>query len=297
MLFVCAAASAQTLPKPDHIVIVFEENKSFEDVTAANAPFLMQLAKDGASLKKMFAFHHPSQANYIEFFAGTDTVTIDGKQHEFCNDDTITKPSSTPTLGGAFVKKGLTFTGFAEDLALAAPGKPLLKQRCFYVLKHCPWIDFTDSIKFSADFKDFDLANLPTFAMVIPNLIDDMHSTKGTQACKDGPDSIKDEIVAGNDWLEKNLKAYVDFAMKNNSLLIVTFDESGKASSEGKKCDRFQPPKNHIATIFIGPMVKKGFVSMKTYNHHDLLRTIEDMYGLDHVGESATAKVIDDIWK
>src|SRR5438045_6670917 len=127
LLFVSSVSLAQSLPKPDHIVLVFEENKSFSDVIgSSNAPFINELAAQGASLAEMHAFHHPSQPNYIEFFAGTNAVKIGGSTHTFCDDSCIKTPSNDPNLGGAFVKKGLTFTGFAEDLALAPPGKPLI---------------------------------------------------------------------------------------------------------------------------------------------------------------------------
>ena len=45
-------------------------------------------------------------------------------------------------------------------------------------------------------------------------------------------------------------------------------------------------------------MVKPGSTSPGTYSYYDLLRTIEDMYGLrPYLGGSATAKDITDIWK
>lgn len=36
LLFVSVTASAQQLPRPDHIVVVIEENKSFDDVIDAS---------------------------------------------------------------------------------------------------------------------------------------------------------------------------------------------------------------------------------------------------------------------
>jgi hypothetical protein len=34
----------------------------------------------------------------------------------------------------------------------------------------------------------------------------------------------------------------------------------------------------------------------ETINHYHILRTIEDMYGLAHLGSSAGAKAITDVW-
>jgi hypothetical protein len=46
-------------------------------------------------------------------------------------------------------------------------------------------------------------------------------------------------------------------------------------------------------------MVKPGSTSPGSYNHYDLLRTIEDMYLLSppYLGGSRTARDITDIWQ
>ena len=74
---------------PDHVVIVIEENKGYEDIfsTYANeAPFINNLAKQGASLISFYAFHHPSQPNYFELFAGTDDLAISGWPYAILDD-------------------------------------------------------------------------------------------------------------------------------------------------------------------------------------------------------------------
>ena len=72
-------------------------------------------------------------------------------------------------------------------------------------------------------------------------------------------------IQTGDTWLSMKLGAYAAWAKTNNSLLVVTFDEDN--SLEG----------NHIATIFSGANVK-NVQDGTLYNHHNLLRTIEDIY-------------------
>jgi hypothetical protein len=42
-------------------------------------------------------------------------------------------------------------------------------------------------------------------------------------------------------------------------------------------------------------MVKPGRYDERI-THHGVLRTLEDMYGLDHAGAAATATPITDIW-
>src|SRR5215471_20161477 len=51
------------LPVYDHIVIVIEENKDFEQILDArpDAPYIRQLASEGASFSRMFGEEHHSQ--------------------------------------------------------------------------------------------------------------------------------------------------------------------------------------------------------------------------------------------
>jgi len=49
-------------------------------------------------------------------------------------------------------------------------------------------------------------------------------------------------------------------------------------------------------TLFVGPMVKAGRYDQRI-THYNVLRTIEDLYGLSHSGASADAEPITQIWK
>ena len=57
------------LPRPDHVVIVIEENKSYKQIIGnIEAPFINQLANEGALFTNSFAITHPSQPNYLVLF-------------------------------------------------------------------------------------------------------------------------------------------------------------------------------------------------------------------------------------
>lgn len=286
-LFTCFTqtwVAAQTsLPKPDHIVIVIEENHSYEQimkyVKENDDSFMKSLMSQGATFSSFFALHHPSQPNYIVLFSG-DRQGVKGN-------GCLKKQLTAPSLGGELLKKKFTFIGYAEGLPSAGsnacdPGP--------YARKHVPWTSFADvqpqeklSLPFTA-FKELkDFKDLPTVAFVIPDLANDMH---------DG--SVSD----ADTWLKNNLDSYAKWAQNHNSLLIITWDESnGKSFLWFNRTTK--PPSNRIPTIFIGPMVKSGHVSHEQYTHLDLLRTLEEMYGLPLLGASDNADVraISDIWK
>jgi hypothetical protein len=142
-----------------------------------------------------------------------------------------------------------------------------------YVRKHNPVANWQGSrlpAGVSKRFADFpaDFSDLPTIAFVIPNLNNDMH---------DG------SFADADDWLKTRIAPYVDWAMKHNSLLILTWDE-----------DHYQS-NNRIATILVGPMVQAG-KSDQRINHYNVLRTMLDLYGLPAPGASSDAEPIKGIW-
>ena len=266
LLIAPAFAFAQYAPQPQftpptHVVLVMEENHSYSEIIGStDAPFINALANAGALFTNSFAVTHPSQPNYLDLFSGLNQgVTDDSCPHTF----------STQNLESELLSAGKTFVGYSE--ALPSPGSEVCTSG-EYARKHVPWTDFTDdpstnNLPFSSFPTDF--TQLPTISWVIPDLLDDMH---------DG------SIQQGDSWLKTNLLSYVRWAFSHNSLLIVTWDEDD--DSHG----------NQIPTIFVGPMVKAGQYSEKI-NHYNVLRTLEDLYHLPHLGNSASATPIIDIWK
>ena len=265
LLSSCFAILAQTalaqVPTPAHVVVVIEENHGYSQIIGSSeAPYINTLATQGALFTKSYALTHPSQPNYLGLFSGsTQGITDDSCPHTF----------SAQSLESELIAAGKTFLGYSEGLP--AVGSTVCSSG-LYVRKHAPWTDFSkDHSNDHQPFTSFpaSFAKLPTVAWVIPNLDDDMHD--GT-------------IQQADSWLQTNLMAYATWAKNNNSLLIVQWDEDQGTTS------------NHIATIFVGPMVKPGKYS-ETINHYNILRTLEDMYGLAHLGSSAGAKAITDVWK
>jgi acid phosphatase len=251
------------VPKYAHVVVVLEENHSYADIIgSSSAPYLNQLAKQGALMTSSFAVAHPSEPNYMALFSGsTDGLTGD--------DCPVT--SSAANLGSELLAAGDTFKGYSEDLPSAGDTTCTSNG---YARKHAPWANFTnvpgaDSVPFSS----FPAAasgypNLPAVSFVIPNLTDDMHD--GT-------------IAQGDAWLKKNIDAYASWAKANDSLLIVTWDEDDYSQS------------NQIPTIIVGQGVKPGPDS-QNINHYNVLATLERMYGLPEAGSSAGASPIGNIW-
>src|SRR5262245_10841984 len=105
-----------TLPVYDHIVIVIEENKDFEQIFGGkfDAKYLNKLATEGASIGHMFGEEHNSQGNYFWLFSGSNqNVGFLDQVPSVARPD---YPFKTSNLGEQLIKKGLSFKGYAESL-------------------------------------------------------------------------------------------------------------------------------------------------------------------------------------
>jgi hypothetical protein len=254
--------AAAALPRPTHVVIVVEENRSEGHIIGSRqTPFINALATHGANMAQSFAETHPSEPNYLALFAGnTFGVT---------KDSCPVNAGNAPNLGSELLAAGYTFIGYAEDLpGVGSPACSAGK----YARKHVPWANFTNvpptnSVPFSA-FPMGNYANLPTVSFVIPNNDNNMH---------DG------SIAQADAWLNRQLSDYANWAVANNSLLIVTWDEDDDG------------PRNQIPTVIYGAHVQPG-----TYNeqisHYNVLSTLEQMYGLPKTGNAVNAPPIATIW-
>jgi acid phosphatase len=259
MLLFAQQAIGGELPRPDHIVIVIEENKSFTQIIGnREAPYINELAKRGALFIQFYGVTHPSQPNYLALFSGSTR----GIGSNACPLDL-----SGDNLASLLQAKGLSFTSYSESMQEAG------HEGCIwgaYMRKHNPVANWKELAANNQPFSVFpaDYAQLPTVAFVVPDQLNDMH---------DG------SIAQGDAWLRQNIERYAQWAIRNNSLLIVTWDEDDGSSN------------NRVTTIFIGAMVKPG-QNKQRINHYNVLRTIEEIYGLSYIGESASATTVKGAW-
>ena len=252
--------AAAGVPTPDHVMVVIFENEDAENVVGgAQAPYLTSLAGQGLTFTDAHGERHPSEPNYLALFSGSTQGVVD---------DSCPLSFSGPNLAAQLAAAGRSFVGYSEDLP--SPGYT----GCHagrYARKHNPWVNFDGlpaSVNQPYSAMPANLADLPTVSFVVPNLCNDMHDCG---------------VAAGDRWAKSHLPAYVTWAQQHNSLLVITFDEDNGSSA------------NHIATVLVGPMVVPG-TSAQRVDHYNLLRTLEDMYGLPPLGQAADAEPLSGIW-
>jgi hypothetical protein len=235
------AGVAVGVPAFDHIVIVVEENHSYDEVSSQ--PYLSSLAAGGANFTQAHAETHPSQPNYIALWSGsTQGITTDA-----CTS------LSGDNLGAQALAAGLSVAGYSESLPSA--GSTACTSGA-YAKKHNPVATFTQTAdaEHNLPFSSFpsDYSTLPDVSLVVPNLNNDMH---------DG------SVQVGDDWLRNNLGGYATWAKTHNSLLVVTFDEDDGTAG------------NKILNVLYGAHVVPGNYAA-SINHYNDLTTVEAALGL-----------------
>src|SRR5262245_38795205 len=147
-----------SVPTPDHVVIVMEENHAYNEVIGTpNAPYINSLASQGALMTNSFAITHPSEPNYLDFYSGSNQgVTGDG----------FNSPGafSTPNLGQELLNAGLSWGAYIEDFTNGG-----------YDHDHAPWDLFSNNNAPATEhdfstWPTFNFSSLPKVSIITPNL-------------------------------------------------------------------------------------------------------------------------------
>jgi hypothetical protein len=216
----------------------------------------------------------------------------------------------------------LTWKGYMEDMG-ADPSResstcghapvgsrdPLLAAtpRDQYASKHNPFIYFHAIIDDAARCESHvvnlavleqDLkqrSSTPNYAFITPNLCHDGHDPQCADGSPGGPQAI-----------DAFLRRWVPLirgsaAFRKDGLLIITFDESDGRGAEGVAacCGErplsgaglapgfLGPGGGRIGAVLLSPFIRPGTVSDVPYNHYSLLRSVEDLFRLPHLGYAA----------
>ncbi|MDB6046899.1 MAG: phosphoesterase [Gammaproteobacteria bacterium] len=231
-------------------------------------------------------------------------------------------PSIVKTLPDQLEPAGFTWKGYMEDMGkdphresatcgharIGAPeGTHVATPIDKYAARHDPFVYFhtiiDDKARCEAHVVNLDalpkdlqsLATTANYTFITPNLCNDGHDPE----CVDGGPG---GFVAADAFLKKWVPLITaSAAFKKDGLLIITFDESDGEGPEGSTACCGEKPLasarrlpgvrgpggGKIGAVLLSPFIKPGTVSTVPYNHYSLLRTVEDIFGLEHLGYAA----------
>jgi phosphatidylinositol-3-phosphatase len=223
-------------------------------------------------------------------------------------------PQKVDTLAGQLDRAGLTWRGYMQDMARPCQHSALgAKERWRsatpreqYATRHNPFMYFRSITSrpsyckshvqpLSALARDLKQASTTrNLSYISPDLCHDAHDAH----CADGgPGGLR----AANTWFKTWIpKIRSSPAFRRDGMLVITADESEGVQEDSRGCCGEGPGPNaarpgidgpgggRVGALVISPFVAKGGASGTPYNHYALLGSIEDLFGLEHLGYAQT---------
>ena len=255
-------------PEVRHIFVLMLENSEFSHIIGnPKAPYLNQLASQYAMAEESYGVTHPSLPNYLALLGG-DTFGISSD----CTDCLLDKSN----LVDQFEAHGKTWKSYQEDL----PAPCSLKSSVGgYRVWHNPFLYFHDIrdnqmrclrvVPLDEFGTDLQQSTLPDFVWISPNDQHNLHNA--------------DSVAEGDRWLSTFVPQILGSeAWRQNGLLLVVWDEG---DTDAGCCG--VAVGGHTPLLVVAPHARAGYRSPNPVTHYNVLRTIEDLWGLEHVGRSA----------
>lgn len=274
-----SGGTTASVPQVQHVVVVTFENANYGDVAGTpNMPYLTSLLKQGALVGKYYANSHPSLPDYFVMTTGQPIT----------NDDSFSDQVTTDNVVRELTAARRSWKVYAESIPaqayLGGDSGP-------YIRHHNPFPYFSDvqqSSSLAADIVPFgefatDIStrafNLPNYAFVVPNLVDDAHScpTGGTTDC-----TLSSRLQTADKWLQSNIGPLLSNpSFQTSGLLIVLFDESADDITNGG---------GHVFAAMVGTHVRPGYVGSTTsYDHRSMLSLTMKALGVPNIPNGADA--------
>lgn len=289
-------------------------------------PYLAQtLTADGALIPNYFGVGHSSADNYIALISGqpptadskndcpdplsTQPATADA--NGVAQGNGCVYPPNFQDIGDQLTAAGLTWKAYAENIP--SPCSQLSGGPGDYARKHNPFVFFQSGVQSGeCAANDVPLTNLQSdlasasttanVSYIFPDECDDGHSDC-TSATPLAPipevGAEVDEMTQYDAFLKTYVPMITSSPAFHDGLLVVTFDEGydpfGCCGEPAQDPDGSFPGGEdgspgtgggQVGAVAISPFITPGTVSDGQYNHYSLLGSIEDLFGLPHLGEA-----------
>ncbi len=286
MALILNGISPAAVPRYDHIFVIVDENKDLNRIVGHSpAPAINAMALEYGYASHYDAVAHPSEPNYVALVGGSTFGIHD--------DGPFTKNAvDAPSLAAQLDAAHLTWKGYYEDIR--EPGS-LATTSGLYASKHSGFLNFTGVqndpqraehlVGFDQFERDAATNRLPNFALIVPNLCNDMHGAWGSNVSSDCWPTNTSALIARGDAAFKTivdrLMATPVWKSKQNVAIVLVYDEDDSGGTEGGG--------GRVPAIVMTNHGPRKLVDATPYTHYSLLRTIEDAFGLTPLAHAAEA--------
>src|SRR5947209_7288456 len=227
-------------------------------------------------------------------------------------------PTGVATIASQLDARGLSWRDYNEDMGAdpqrepAECGHPALNtldnaQKATatdqYATRHNPFVYFhsiiddttlcdTHVVNFAQLPQDLStVASTASYTFITPNLCNDGHDAP----CANGnPGGLAQINTFLRQWVPLITKSP---AFRQNGLLIITFDEAAPTDASSC-CGEIPGPDSplpgdtgpgggNVGAVLLSPCIAPGTVSDRAYNHYSMLGSVENIFGLSHLGYAA----------
>ncbi len=320
-----AYASGNSIPSFTHVFYIMMENTGVAQLVGntANASFVNQMISSYGYDNNYYGVTHTSLPNYVAAISGNNW-------NSYTDDPTQTFDHTN--LVDQLVASHISWKGYMEDLPYAgyagyywnpAYGAATTPSQALYVLKHDPFMLFTDIasnpqladnvVPLTQLTTDLNSNNVPQFVWISPNVCNDMHGGAPDCPYSNPGGIIKDGDNFLNQWVTAILSSK---AWTGDSVIFITWDETGYgntlatftapgpdapvAPASAFTYAGFPAPESgsgvygggNVPLIVIttqmtghGEGSSTGPITISTYaDHYSILRTIEQSWNLGYLG-------------
>jgi phosphatidylinositol-3-phosphatase len=223
-------------------------------------------------------------------------------------------PTGVPTIVSQLPAKHLTWRDYNDGMGAdptresAECGHPAIGSRDGtqsatktdqYATRHNPFVYFhsiidnttlcdTHVVTLRPLQQDLASRHPPNYVFITPNLCNDGHDAK---CANGGPGGLPAADTFLRRWVPRITHSS---AFKHDGLLMILFDEADTSDSRAccgeipgpgsPKPGLNGPGGGDTGAVFLSPFIKPGTVTHYAYNHYTMLRSVEDLFGLPHIG-------------
>jgi hypothetical protein len=322
-----SATGVPKASKVRHVFIIVLENESYSSSFGphSRAPYLARkLVHQGHLLPNYYGVGHESLDNYIAMVSGQGpNLATQGDCPRYVNvrPGTMTANGQSAgtgcvyapdvqTIANQLTAAHLTWRGYMQSMPKPcdhpAPGgqPPPDTPKSQYAPRHDPFV-FFHSITDHGAYCNSHVVRLnalpralrrasrtPNLSFITPNVCNDGHDSP----CADGrPGGLATANAFLRAWVPRIMGSP---AYRRNGLLVILFDEA--SSSDSSACCSEQdinspapgidgPGGGRVGAVLLSPFLHADSVDRHSYNHYSLLRTLENVFGLRHLGYAAQA--------